>query len=101
VIESFGEAQAVLDRITFGLPGWSLRLLDRGPYLLDLVLVAKVPDTYQPDRIVAVHHAGPLPLPMPEQAFIHQVRHRIHQAVCHEADEWILVDGDRVFDPHR
>jgi hypothetical protein len=32
--------------------------------------------------------------------FLHILRHFMHEMVRHEMDEWIKVEGKRIFDPH-
>lgn len=36
-----------------------------------------------------------------EERLFYEMRHMIHDMLLHEADEAILVDGRRVFDPHK
>lgn len=50
---------------------------------------------------VQIRHVRNLPLPIPRRAFPDMLRNCIHAALQHEADEWIQVDGDMAYDPHR
>lgn len=34
------------------------------------------------------------------EAFMASVREQLIDLVCHELDEWITVEGERIFDPH-
>lgn len=102
-----------LSRITYK-PGWTMRLVDPSPgedaavgtigyEYRNLVLVVEVPtaDSRNPGQQVVVTHRQPVP-PFFEgwHDFVRWVRYELHATEIHEADEWIRVDGEMVFDPH-
>jgi hypothetical protein len=59
---------------------------------------------YERDRLnekIKIEHRKIFPLPIPRDALFPYLRHAIHAAAVHEADEWIRVDGEMVYDPHK
>lgn len=83
-------------------PNAQLELLWRtgGP---TLVIRLEVEDSYRRGDRIRVEHPYPVPAWLhPEaDAVLAWVRDCIHRTECHEADEWLQVDGRRPFDPHR
>jgi hypothetical protein len=52
---------------------------------------------------ITVTHRFPLPLRSvvgDRRAFLNWLRHTLGRVELHERDEWLLVDGRRIFDPH-
>jgi hypothetical protein len=42
-----------------------------------------------------------VPLKTKKRVLIKSIRKETKDLVCHEIDEWFLVDGKRIFDPHK
>lgn len=104
-----GEARirALLERIQYR-PGWRIEMpADRFERheVLELLVIAEVPDTYHPERIGKVAHRRPITTRemadhLPDRELLLMIREQLHEVERHEADEWLLVDGRRIFDPH-
>jgi hypothetical protein len=59
---------------------------------------------FERDRLnprITIEHRRIMPLPMPREFLFTVLRQFIHSAVTHEADEWIRVDGEMKYDPHK
>jgi hypothetical protein len=68
-----------------------------------LHVVMHVPNTYDPDNpeMVTVTHRFALPWRvLPDKDAIGIIRSHIRTAEAHEADEWIRVAGEMLFNPH-
>lgn len=97
----------VLSRITYK-SGWSFHIPQATwesytPPMFDLVIDSTVPNCYPPHDSVTVTYrrAGNLNALRNEEAFLSFVRSAIRQREQHEADEWLVVDGKRRWNPHR
>lgn len=68
-----------------------------------LILEMRVPDVYNPERLTTVSmqyrvekfdHIG-------EKVALAMVRECIRELEMHEIDEWIMVRGEKIYDPHK
>lgn len=87
-------------------PGWTLTATPgTDPYApARLMVQAELPDTYQPGRTIRIGSTHPVPhtfgrMPPIERA--RWLRSVLHAMEIHEADEWLTVTGERLFDPHQ
>jgi hypothetical protein len=87
-------------------PGWTLTAgLGRDPFSpVRLMVQAELPDTYRPGRSIRIGSSHPVPpdferMPPIERA--RWLRSVLHAMEIHESDEWLTVDSERLFDPHR
>lgn len=93
------QLQQWLDRVTYK-PNFHLTLDGS-----NLQVQMQVPNTHDPQhRDIDVRAPFPIPphvlLSLDEREFFRWVRECIHWVERHEADEWLLVDGMRKWDPH-
>jgi hypothetical protein len=107
--------EALLARITYR-PGWQLRVFeDYSSGAMALHVIAQVEDTYHPGRVGRILHGHLIPaylrlqdpldaqLSRPENLEaerIRWIREALGRVELHERDEWLKVDGVRLFDPH-
>ena len=103
---SAAAVQRWLDQHVTYKPGWTIRVTDDaregawGEAKLQLSYEAE--DTYNPGhttRVVGQTIIDLAAFPTREQ-FLCFIRSQIHRLECHEADEWLKVDGQMPFDPH-
>jgi hypothetical protein len=97
---SLHEVEAVLSRITYK-PGWTLKAWnDQGSFDMLLRITMPVPcrDTGKPIMVTQIRAIYPFE---DERRLIQFVRCCLHDLEIHEADEMLLVDGVRMFDPHQ
>lgn len=87
-------------------PGWTLTAaLGRDSFSpVRLMVQAELPDTYRPGRTIRIGTTHPVPhaferMPPIERA--RWLRSVLHAMEIHEADEWLTVDSERLFDPHQ
>lgn len=66
-------------------------------------LMLYAPDTYNPDHVLTVQLDKLYAKEEIEndEYMVRRLRAQLHEALIHEADEAITVDGVRLFDPHR
>lgn len=67
-------------------------------------IIAEVEDTYNRGKTITTRAMFPYPDSYMEWGFEHfvrTVRQFLHSWEEHESDEWLLIDGERKFDPHR
>jgi hypothetical protein len=85
-------------------PDTELRVGDLGGMNgLQLHVRHVTPDSRDPDRVVAVGHPHSLSTHSHAAGPKFMERHLqdiLRRVAKHEADEWILIDGERKFDPH-
>jgi hypothetical protein len=86
-------------------PGWTLTAaLGPDPFSpVRLMVQAELPDTYQPGRTIRIGSNHPVPpyfTRMPPIERARWLRSVLHAMEVHEADEWLTVDSERLFDPH-
>lgn len=66
-------------------------------------LVMRVEDAYgkrPPDNVASLMALPPLEF-LDRDGLIEQVRRALGEWEMHERDEWFLVNGERLFDPHK
>ena len=83
-------------------PGWTIRLGEENGRPA-IVVVARVPDVRDPQRSTIVRGGEILPRnveALDDEQFIALVRRAKDVVERHEADEWFMVDGKPVNDPH-
>lgn len=77
----------------FNMTGW--------PENPGIRLMMPVQDAYPPYHNTTVtFDFSQIPAFYDENSFIVWVRERIRDMECHEMDEWLLVNDERMFDPH-
>lgn len=93
------EIQAELDRVTYR-DGWTFTTYEdewEGPHLL---IIAPVPDAYQPEQTIDLGIRSPLP-PMPDAGYLQRwLAWRLGRVENHEMREMLRVNGTVPFDPH-
>jgi len=84
-------------------PGWKVGVeFDSRSYMHFLRITMMVPNRDNPREVIPVMQASALPeWDQGEEDFWRYLRSRLHDLECHEADEMFLVNGKRVFDPHK
>lgn len=95
-------------------PGWTFELVTGfgesygfSTYGYDLMvrIQFEAEDTYHPGQVTKVGTQEILPetfrLQWDATAFYRWIQRRVHFLECHEADEMLLVGGERIFDPHK
>ena len=83
-------------------PGWTITLGEENGRPA-IVVVARVPDVHDPQRSTIVRGGEILPRnveALDDEQFIALVRRAKDVVERHEADEWFMVDGEPVNDPH-
>jgi hypothetical protein len=63
----------------------------------------KAIDDWPAEEPIVVSHRFPLPLRSvvgDRRELLNWLRHTLGRVELHERDEWLLVDGRRIFDPH-
>jgi hypothetical protein len=63
----------------------------------------KAIDDWPAEEPIVVTHRFPLPLRSvvgDRRELLNWLRHTLGRVELHERDEWLLVDGRRIFDPH-
>lgn len=108
------DLRAEFERWEFTMPGHRLQLHIPGDdrpgapaamaalRMLPVVrVVVTTRDSYDPTKDLQVAHQFTVPPYIDSaEALGGFLRHRIHQVMCHEADEWLRWDGRIAFDPH-
>jgi len=108
LLDARGVARWFAERVTWNMPGWSWEYWPKPPsgfwpeVVGALALTARTVDTYgEVPGEIKVQHVTPIRVPIPAEHMPHVFRNAVHQALCHEGDEWIRIDGVMMFDPHR
>lgn len=89
-----------LQRFTYK-PGWCFTHESRGDDIIMVEMI--VPDTYDPSHkeIRVTSRQKVPPFERVSEAYAKDlIRSLIHELERHEADEWLLFDGVREWDPH-
>ena len=83
-------------------PGWTITLGEENGRPA-IVVVARVPDVHDPQRSTIVRGGEILPRNLDgltDGELVDLVRRAKDVVERHEADEWFMVDGEPVNDPH-
>jgi|SRR5260221_431001 len=95
---TIGEAQEILDRITYK-PGWKIQMTNFGIPRLSIEYATV--DSDAPNRSTrVVFEIGIELIYLDEKGFVFFVRFAIEQTEEHETREWLRIDGHCLTDPH-
>lgn len=94
-------ARFVRERVSYK-PGWELRVDAVGPsYHPFLSVRADLEDSYDPGRQTRIGIRQAIPPVRSEEQLLRWVRDALGRIELHERDEWLKLDGEMPFDPHR
>jgi hypothetical protein len=93
------EVQGILSRVTYK-PGWTIAAYDGRYEGQHLVITTVVPDSTNPEQDTTLDVHSMLPPMRDERALLDWILWRCIRIECHEAREWLQVDGKPWSDPH-
>lgn len=103
---TFEKAREIVSNITYK-PGWSISIHENYGYYQFPVLTidAEVRDSYDPSKIVSIRGTKTLShsliYDLTKMSLLQLIRQFIHQTEIHESDEWIRLNGEMIFNPHK
>lgn len=100
-----GEFLEMVQHTTYK-PGYEIRAMERPEMhqLMQVQLIAKVPNVHQPTNIIRVTKLELLPFELLRSLGQTETKHWLRRFICdlehHEVDEWLKIGGEHVRRPH-
>ncbi len=98
MVLSTTQLHSILSRVSYK-PGWELELTDDEDPVL--CITAFLDDAYNPGSKMLVDIHSQLPPFFTESEVLRWLRWRLREIEAHEVDEFLRLDGEAAFDPHR